>query len=558
MRSLTRSEDEEAPMLATSIEEEAPRGHGKSMLVMALGAALLLGAVWLLVPMPSLSKPAELQGKTDLWSLSIPQSLKDGMSGALESVKDGMESAHKGVTDQVWQSQHTEMMEKFNKYDVDGDGHICSGELVTWVFGPKNEDDSEVQKSVKCFVEKFGPKSGKLSPQDMYYVFVKKILPFEGVFDLGVTPEPEAQAREELLALLDGYCTEKGPLLVQRMFSGFANRQAAAETVRGMLEKYLSNERPFASSIQKKQPYDKLLLELIGEGKESLEKVLFMMVAHNKLHERSEVLMAILREMVAAEGSGMSCMFVPDMRREGEMDSAVHLKIAELSQLPTSAAAAGDYGNVRYLAQQLLDVVPQESYQDRVRAFREQLEKLTPETMSDEELPGAAEGSLEVELLVEALSDSDARIQRKAMHAYAYWLAAPSRLSKLEVLEGSVKSAVWSQYFPVKQEEVHHRHGQVLVLSRPQLDTLEEKTLGPLVKLQEGEKGSVPLNFLHIVVGRDSFPSLTDRSLFFNSDEELKKVLKQCQDLFSRKAELLKSARRSEGLSHWSERARAG
>ena len=33
-------------------EEEAPRGHGKSMLVMALGAALLLGAVWLLVPMP--------------------------------------------------------------------------------------------------------------------------------------------------------------------------------------------------------------------------------------------------------------------------------------------------------------------------------------------------------------------------------------------------------------------------------------------------------------------------------------------------------------------------
>ncbi|CAJ1437757.1 unnamed protein product [Effrenium voratum] len=129
---------------------------------------------------PSLSKPAELQGKTDLWSLSIPQSLKDGMSGALESVKDGMESAHKGVTDQVWQSQHTEMMEKFNKYDVDGDGHICSGELVTWVFGPKNEDDSEVQKSVKCFVEKFGPKSGKLSPQDMYYVFAPIIKSTDG------------------------------------------------------------------------------------------------------------------------------------------------------------------------------------------------------------------------------------------------------------------------------------------------------------------------------------------------------------------------------------------
>ena len=30
-----------------------------------------------------------------------------------------------------------------------------------------------------------------------------------------------------------------------------------------------------------------------------------MMVAHNKLAERSEAVMAILREMVAAEGSGM-------------------------------------------------------------------------------------------------------------------------------------------------------------------------------------------------------------------------------------------------------------
>ena len=28
--------------------------------------------------------------------------------------------------------------------------------------------------------------------------------------------------------------------------------------------------------------------------------------------------------------------------------------------------------------------------------------------------------------------------------------------------------------------------------------------------MRPGEKGSVPLNFLHIVVGRDSFPSLTD------------------------------------------------
>ena len=38
------------------------------------------------------------------------------------------------------------------------------------------------------------------------------------------------------------------------------------------------------------------------------EEVLFMIAAHNKMASRNEAVMAILREMVAAEGSGMSCM----------------------------------------------------------------------------------------------------------------------------------------------------------------------------------------------------------------------------------------------------------
>ena len=47
---------------------------------------------------------------------------------------------------------------------------------------------------------------------------------------------------------------------LRKMFEGFANHQAAAETVRGVLEKYLSNERPFAASIDKKSLGDSSLL----------------------------------------------------------------------------------------------------------------------------------------------------------------------------------------------------------------------------------------------------------------------------------------------------------
>ena len=46
--------------------------------------------------------------------------------------------------------------------------------------------------------------------------------------------------------------------------------------------------------------------------------------------------------------------------REEEMDGGVHQKVVEISQLPSTAAVAGDYGNVRYLAQQLLGVMVSE------------------------------------------------------------------------------------------------------------------------------------------------------------------------------------------------------
>mmetsp|Transcript_6585 Transcript_6585/g.7437 ORF Transcript_6585/g.7437 Transcript_6585/m.7437 type:complete len:140 (+) Transcript_6585:62-481(+) len=128
----------------------------------------------------SASGETELQGRSDLWSLSIPESLKNSMDSVYENVKDGVNAAHKGAMDQVWQTKHPEMMDKFNKYDVNSDGMIDSDELVTWVFGPKNADKKAVQKSVDCFVEKFGSKGGKLSPQEMYYVFAPIIKSTDG------------------------------------------------------------------------------------------------------------------------------------------------------------------------------------------------------------------------------------------------------------------------------------------------------------------------------------------------------------------------------------------
>ena len=74
-----------------------------------------------------------------------------------------------------------------------------------------------------------------------------------------------------------------------------------------------------------------------------------MIMAHNKLSERNDTLLAILREMVAAEGSGMSCMHVPDLH---DVDALVQGKVQELAEFPSTAGVQGDYKAVRHLAQQ--------------------------------------------------------------------------------------------------------------------------------------------------------------------------------------------------------------
>jgi len=44
----------------------------------------------------------------------------------------------------------------------------------------------------------------------------------------------------------------------------------------------------------------------------------------------------------------------------------------------------------------------------------------------------------------------------------------------------------------------------------------------------DDSRAEVPLNLLHIVVGRDAFPGVTDRTLFYNTDEEMTRILQQC------------------------------
>ena len=52
----------------------------------------------------------------------------------------------------------------------------------------------------------------------------------------------------------------------------------------------------------------------------------------------------------------------------------------------------------------------------------------------------------------------------------------------------------------------------------------------PKVTLQGSFGSSVPLNFLRVVLGKDAFPSVTDRTLFYNTDDEMKRVIKQSQE----------------------------
>ena len=132
--------------------------------------------------------------------------------------------------------------------------------------------------------------------------------------------------------------------------------------------------------------------------------------------------------------------------------------------MPSTAAQGGDYGNVRYLAQQLLDVMPSESYEERVSALRSQIESATDADLGQTDLGVTQDGGLNSELLVELLSDSSAQVQDKAIKAYLRWLAMPSIVTKLNVTQNTeVCTAVWTQHYPLAIPEVINRDRKSVV-----------------------------------------------------------------------------------------------
>lgn len=374
---------------------------------------------------------------------------------------------------------------------------------------------------------------------------VQKIVPFEGEFKFGEGDSAEDSALESILSMLDGYeVPGVGGLLVEQLFSEFKDPSMAASKVDLVLDRYLQNERRFAASIVDHQPYDQLLHQLIAETKDSPEKMVMTMVAHNKLSKRHEVVMSSLRHMVAAEGSGMSCMYVPEMKDMDAGASAVARKIQELAEMPSTASMAGDYGNVRYLAQQLLDIVSPETHEDRARQFRDELDNLDDETLTSDELELGAniDGGLDYALMVEMLGDEDARIKQRAIKIFLAWLCKPSRTTDFQpISHGDIHGAAWTQVYPVNKSVEMPRRG-VLGVARSLKDLDVVITTEFLKPLSQAGSVEMPVNLLHIVVGKDAFENHTDRTRFYNSDTHMATILKECQEAFARKTDVLKAA----------------
>jgi acetyl-CoA carboxylase/biotin carboxylase 1 len=390
---------------------------------------------------------------------------------------------------------------------------------------------------------------------------VPKVVPFAGEFMLdqgkgsekGKEAAPTAEPnsiQSDLSAKLNGYeVPGKGALLVEKMFEEFKDSKASGVAVEKLLEEYLQVERPFVESIKSKQPYDELLRAQAVSNKDKPGDFLNLMTAHNKLAQRHEVVLAMLREIFAAEGSGMSCMYVPDIKADKDMHRGVFTRIEELAAMPTvSGGSAGDYGSVRYLAQQLLNVVPEESFDDRVNALRTDVSKASDTPKGDLSIGSDEDGGLHIDLMVNLLSDSSAPIQQKAQNLYLQWLASPARVTAVKQATGDIPVTVWTQQLPIKP--AGSRKGMLAVI--PSIESLAQtvsyKALQNIIDAGAGQVvvdaggDSVPLNLLHIVVGQDAFPGLGDRTLYFNSDSKMNEIIAKCKQTFNSARDVLGAA----------------
>mgnify|MGYP005845589223 CR=1 FL=1 len=308
---------------------------------------------------------------------------------------------------------------------------------------------------------------------------VKKIVTFDGKLDIPSIPL-DSEVEDDIRNILAGY--EGDPdAVVQAAFEGIKDMETASTLAKETLEEFLRVEHIFVDKLM-----DDVVRELTKANINNLEVVINEIFAHQQLKGRSQLVLAVLRQV-----ENFSFVYneaVPD---------ELLATIEKFTQL-----AGKEYGQLNVAADMLIRESKVPSFDSRVEELRSQLLDTSTDLQA---LATSTTLSAGVDLLTYLFSDEDVKVRENAAEVYIRRLYRAQRLTDVQVSDkdGRLACNFAFQYAEVEESQSITQSGLLSVI--PDVDSFGKFLPEILSDLSEsiGEKqisvGGMPINFLHVV-----------------------------------------------------------
>jgi len=306
---------------------------------------------------------------------------------------------------------------------------------------------------------------------------VKKILPFEGDFDITMTPH-SFDSKEAMSNALAGYSsdTEATSAVV---FQDVKDMESASGIVVEIIDEFIRVETMFDGMLQ-----DDVVRQMTKDNMDNLDTVIALNLAHQQLAMRSSLILTMLRQVESLpQEFGVS--YPQEM-----IDS-----LKKLTKLQDKSA----YGAASLAAENLIRQSMMPSFEARIDQLR--LELLNEDT-DLAKLAQSATLSAGVNLLTHLFKDEDPKVRALAIEVYVRRVYRAHRIIDLSVDEKDGRSQCsWTFRFADVPESLSViRNGLFTIVSN--VNTLKEEMPNILSdcssKFTVGDTNVVPVNVLDI------------------------------------------------------------
>ncbi len=266
---------------------------------------------------------------------------------------------------------------------------------------------------------------------------VKKILPFDGDFDLDFVPH-SFSSKDALFNILSGYDYDV-EATVAAAFQDTEDIESASALAAEVVEEFVRVESMFDGKLK-----DDVVRQMTKDNADNLDAVIALNLAHQNLKRRTSLLLSMIRQIESFS----------DRFGQGSTPESLYSALSKLSELTDKKA----YGEVSIAAENLIR-------ESKVPGFDVRLDELRKQLLDDDidldKLSKSATLSAGVDLLTYLFNDEDTSVRARATETYIRRVYRAHRILDIDVVENEGQmQCKWSfRFADVPESESVVRYG---------------------------------------------------------------------------------------------------